>query len=187
MPRKYKAQGFCVTCGCTTSSRFRCALPGHIRRHEAPASRKQKQDQVCAKCYNRTTSEEAPYVAPSTIKGAGNGLFANRDYKYGEFVCKYGGQVYDQRPTTPSNYIIQIKIGRDLKYIDARYNGGPGRYINEHPTGKNNTKFCVIDGAVCVKTVTKNWAVTNLGRGNKSKIAVKSGAELFISYGDEYW
>ena len=46
----------------------------------------------------RKKSTTGTYVATSNIKGAGNGLFARHDYKYGETVCVYLGKITDTQP-----------------------------------------------------------------------------------------
>lgn len=48
---------------------------------------------VCNVCSKRL-SPEHPSVHKSTIPGAGNGLFAERDYGFGEVVTYYDGEVY---------------------------------------------------------------------------------------------
>jgi hypothetical protein len=187
--RKKRASGFCVSCGCTTATRFRNTVGGHIRRYSNPGAGRHRKirDQVCGACYNRKETTTAPFVAKSRIKNAGNGLFANKDFGYGEIVCEYGGKILDERPRGESRYIICMQIGGETKYSDARYGGGPGRYINEHDSGQNNVRFCAVGGAICIKTVSKDYAVTNLGHRRKSKIAVKKGDEFYVSYGSEYW
>lgn len=107
----------------------------------------------------------------STIPNSGQGLFADKDYKKGEFVTYYSGTV--------TNVFIEgdrvLEINKK-SWIDGT---GPctrstalGDYINHClPV---NVKFCISShklNTVCIRT-TK---------------AVEAGTEFFINYGRDYW
>jgi hypothetical protein len=96
-------------------------------------------DRLCSKCYISLKPNE-PSVKTSTIKNAGNGLFADRDYGYNELVCYYKGTVYTKRPGHRSNYIL-YKGGF---WIDGKTSFGKtkGRYINGTTKGKRANGDC---------------------------------------------
>jgi hypothetical protein len=129
-------------------------------------------------------STSTPYVAASNIKRAGNGLFAERSYKYNEIVCTYSGKIMDSPPLSPSDYIVQVS---KTLYIDGKHKGGLGRYINEHPDGLNNVRFSWSNNTLFIRVVSKNYAMTNLAHPVKQTVAISKGSEFYIGYGESYW
>ena len=82
-------------------------------------------------------------VRKSTVHGAGNGLFADRLYKQGEFVTYYAG-TYSSNTNGPR--VLQVD---EDTYVDAAGPCKPGTalgdYIN-HSRRRRNCKFIVETG-----------------------------------------
>lgn len=107
----------------------------------------------------------------STLPNSGKGLFADKDYKKGEFVTYYSGTVTN----------IPIEGDRVLQINKKTWINGEGPCIKSTALGDYlnhclpaNTRFCIsshVINLVCIKT-TK---------------AVKAGSEFFINYGKDYW
>jgi hypothetical protein len=180
---KYRANGFCVSCGCRKATGYKNASSLHLHRYTPPAGYSGKHNQVCNRCAMRKISKSSPYVAVSNIKKAGNGLFAHRNFNYNEIVCTYTGTTYDSPPQNNSDYIVEF----NNMFIDGKLNGGLGRYINEHPQGLNNVRFSLANGSLVVRVVSKNYAMTHLGHDKSQKYGVTNGSEFYIGYGNSYW
>lgn len=113
-------------------------------------------------------------VRNSTIKGAGKGLFAMRDFKEGEIVTVYGGSYFinDQSPyLLTDDYGIIWDGSHDFSETEL------GRWANDadYKTNfENNTFFETIYG---------------LGRPPVLVASrdIKNGEEIFVSYGPRYW
>ena len=87
------------------------------------------------------------YVATSTIPGAGNGLFAKRSFKPGEFIIEYTGKTINHSdkvslyPRNDGEYVLQCSRDR---YVDAADSScsSDARYINT-AGNHNNARFRV--------------------------------------------
>lgn len=116
-------------------------------------------------------------VKASSINNAGDGLFATKDFKKGDFICWYNG-VFIEPPVIEngyydSDYLLKIP-GSDL-YIDAE---DPlscyGRFINDGLSKKNsNCKFIDYDDVYAAGVIATR--------------KIKQGDEIFVSYGHDYW
>ncbi len=127
-------------------------------------------------------------VKPSTIEGAGLGLFTTRPRRRGEYICAYLGRIMSREDfeLAPDAYSVQSYGG---KMLSARYStDGFGRYAND---GRSNTvnncvllteaKFVRMYGQARARTREKG-AICMAARRS-----IPAGAELFVSYGDDYW
>lgn len=173
-----KKQGKCALCGVARSSRW-YNIPDHLKEQI-----KYESSKICELDYTRNKQSNTPVVTKSTIPNAGNGLFADRDYKWNEIITYYDGKEYAlDDPNLPEDKSYFKQCGRYL--IDGRVNFGNalGRYINSPAKGSR---------------VNVRWGSTNLGtriairalnkpKGCKDPIAIKAGQELFITYGPGYW
>lgn len=131
-------------------------------------------------------------VSPSTIAGAGLGLFAdcrdqrllerNNDvvFRKNAFICEYDGdhltkEQFDRRyPRKKSRAPYVIKAKNNL-YVDSiKSNQGLGRYANDCKRAKCNAKFSI-----------------NHRGGTKVSLRaernIKQGEEIMVPYGQEYW
>eukprot|EP01083_Nonionella_stella_P205893 749369_1 len=115
-------------------------------------------------------------VMPSTISMAGMGLFAAKDYHFGEIICEYTGKRLSFRQrwgVSDSTYVM----GGFAKFsaIDAKECLSVfGRYINDHSDmDRINSYFLKI------KDQFKALVVANRN--------ILKGEEIFASYGNIYW
>lgn len=115
-------------------------------------------------------------VKPSTIEGAGMGLFATRNISKGKLVTYYSGTVYT---SVPENTVYTIELS-PFQYLDGRLPLEPdhlGKFINHYPKGLNViTKF----------NPNKRRNPHSLVRFVASR-DIYAGEEIFWDYGDSYW
>ena len=140
-----------------------------------------KKDVHCGKrtCFGKFCAMHLKHLASlrvtkSTAPDAGKGLFALRDFKLDEKICRYTGDFYrDDDAWGRSDYVLQIN--RAL-WIDAsRTNSAVGRFSNDPKgTGKRvNARFSI-------NPVTKEVTL-------KALRPISKGDELFTAYGSGYW
>ena len=83
-------------------------------------------------------------VRPSTIPGAGNGLFAARDFSEGQLVCEYTGEIltFLQAMKAADKTYLMGGFGLNV-HVDARHcPDSMGRYINDpRNSSLENVKF----------------------------------------------
>lgn len=122
----------------------------------------------------KTWSEDDFEIRPSTITGAGNGLFAKVQIEEGDNIGYYTGYIIDEaefnnpdRPFSPyvmwvsSNHII---VGEGPK---ANYT----RYINHN------------DKPNAFLVTSTRWKTARI----EALRSIEPGEELFFNYGDDYW
>lgn len=180
--------GYCVCCKRSRSSRW-YPLSDNTRPYVVDTAAKKgvRPNMVCALCTRRLKANQ-PSVKRSTIPKAGNGLFADRDYKWGETVTYYSGKVYTDRRDVPASPYILFRAGF---FIDGRvdFDGSLGRYINAAKGRKHpNVYFGYqkIGTAVPIKVLTKAMARQKKMSVN-GEYGLRKGEELFIKYGSGYW
>lgn len=118
-------------------------------------------------------------IAKSKIKGAGKGLFAEKEFKRGEVVAKYTGDLVDTQLVRnagqkgSSSYALEVtqKITIDA----ARTNTADGRMIND----ARNTEF---ENNVEFVADRRNKTATL-----KAVRDIKIGEEILVAYGNSYW
>jgi len=126
-------------------------------------------------------------LGPSTIEGAGQGLFAARDFVPARRTCKlttgsrtkpvfvadYGGEVKGIDHTSHNAY--GLAIGND-QMLDAAYVRGWGAMANDGGATRNNAKLAVSrsgeEGVRCRVMATKT---------------IRDGEEILVPYGPSYW
>ena len=118
-------------------------------------------------------------VGPSTIEGAGDGLFVTRAHRAGDMLCVYRGTALTlakvlKMSVSDRDYTVG-GFGLNL-HIDAKPHPHiVARFINDNfrVPGASNAKFVKIKQDKCALVVaTRDLA---------------AGEEIFISYGDGYW
>lgn len=109
-------------------------------------------------------------VKPSTIPGAGLGLFATREFKRGEIICPYTGvlQPTQKKPDDSDKYLLQLSSKNSISAADPA-KSGVGRFAN---TGgkKNNARLSVSSKAANIKATKK----------------IAAGAEILVPYGSSF-
>lgn len=113
-------------------------------------------------------------VKKSTIKKAGNGLYALKDIKKGDTIGDYKGVVLNEKQFNNqkemSMYVLFVTKNH---YIDAKdpKKSNYTRYIN-HSSKPN-----------CVFVTSNRWKTAKV----KAIKNIKTGEELFLDYGPDYW
>lgn len=111
-------------------------------------------------------------IAPSTIRGAGDGLFAMCGFEVGERICGYTGEFLSRRriddrygnlDDTTAPYAVVVEAG----VIDAACKRGIGAWVNE---GEPNAELVEYGNRVYVEALDY----------------IEDGDEILIDYGDEY-
>jgi len=130
-------------------------------------------------CWQHTQLEEGVSIEPSTISGAGLGLFAKKDFDRNQPIVQYSYSEpvtkKELNKTCPGDTLAVYAVERkDGKFENAyKSNDGVGRYANDvHGTRKKQN--------VELKDHKKRvWLV--------AKKKVKKGEELLTDYGPSYW
>jgi len=116
-------------------------------------------------------------IRPSTIPGAGLGLFALKEFNNGDLVVPYKGEILTKEQMDErygdglAPYALQINKNT---YVDSACERGTGSFINTNPK-KNNARFSVYSGrsgsppAASVRAIRK----------------IPAGAEIFVDYGPD--
>ena len=183
-----KKNGKCLSCGTTRCTQWHPVSPDIEQYIDLSKWTPPRKKQVCHVCRVRLHGNK-PIVKRSTIRAAGNGLFADRDYKWGEVITMYTGKVYSSRGDVPpkSNYVLF----RGGFWIDGRtsFGTGLGRYINGTRGGrKPNVYFgyTKLGLEVPIKVLTKSMAKKK-GISTQGEFGLLKNQEIFISYGCGYW
>ena len=125
-------------------------------------------------------------VAPSTIEGAGNGLFATAPIPKGAIVCNYTGYRH--------HYQSQKRL-KDRAYILKLQNGWPKHdrkndgFVDALPTRDVLARF-IKDIRIEEECNVKFEHIQEPGIWHCPVVAqrdIAAGEELFISYGPRYW
>lgn len=120
-------------------------------------------------------------VQNSTIPNSGKGLFTNRDIKKGERFIEYLGEIITEleleRRAENDIFGYAFYINKK-KCIDAYYHPESlARYAND---AKGLTRIKGISNNCCYEIwKSRGWI--------KAEKNIKSGAEILVSYGAEYW
>jgi hypothetical protein len=125
-------------------------------------------------CWNHLRSTQSLRIKPSSIAGAGMGLFAERDFRSGEHITDYTGDYHALRHDRDGGpYHLQLTRHRSIDA--ARTNTAAGRWLNDpHGSGqRTNSEF-----------VMNHARGTGRIRANRT---IAKGDEIFISYGASYW
>ena len=111
-------------------------------------------------------------VRPSTIEGAGDGLFALRNFVTGEVLGDYSGERRNflwMLQNENTGYVMCFGLN---DYVDACVAFDcPGRYVNDTFDGRRNARFVRASGRAQVVAIKP----------------ISAGQEVFAAYGDQYW
>lgn len=120
-------------------------------------------------------------VDVSTIPNSGKGLFAKKDFKKGEYICKFTGDYIDGKELEKrdvggarSAYFIYIDDDTTLDVYDSKC---LAKYANDAEgfrkiRGKRNNSTLTQDGKNIYIQATKD---------------IDAGDEIFVGYGKDYW
>lgn len=133
-------------------------------------------------CWIHLKKKDGLVVKPSTVPGAGKGLFTTVARNVGDVIVRYTGERLTQAQLDRrygnrlAVYAIEIghkRRGSRRRYIDAvdpQYSS-VARYINDCMEGTCNADF--IENGENVDVVANR--------------RIAAGDEVFVSYGSEYW
>ena len=123
-------------------------------------------------------------IAPSQIRGAGNGLYLMEDAEADEWIARYSGDPLtkaecDRRQK--SHYRVQVHKNLFLDAADPKH--FEGRNINDARFSKFkvNARFSAGYTTNICSTTGFYWVRIYATR------KIKAGEEIFISYGDDFW
>lgn len=145
-------------------------------------------------CHHHSKRRFGTRLGPSSIPGAGTGLFAIRDFggpkgraKTGEVLAEYGdgrfgltlrsARVNDPRYRSNYLYLFRKGYAKDGKSTQS----GLGRYANMCRAGQQRARLCRGNNAAFAY---------NRGSGKvtlRSKRRIRRGEEIFVSYGREFF
>ena len=125
-------------------------------------------------CHVHMRSLDGLRVTSSAVAGAGNGLFAARDFAVGDHLADYtGDELIIRRDGDGGPYCLALTQRRAIDA--APTNTGYGRWAND-PRGSGggpNAEFVVNPAR-------------NTGR-LRATARIRKGDEIFVSYGAQYW
>ena len=129
-------------------------------------------------CHNHLRTEMGLRIKKSEIVGAGRNLVAAKDFKKGEHITDYVGDVTigEEGSKLPSAYMFSIRGKPPLIQLDAaRKNTAPGRLVND-PKGSG-------------KKANVDWKLSHRHRTLRmvAKRPIKKNDVLYIRYGRGYW
>lgn len=128
-------------------------------------------------CKKHTKKVLGVSVKKSSIPGAGKGLFAERDFKKGENIVQYNGEIltvdqYDKRYGDDAMGAYGITLDENRVIDAAKTSAGVARYACDFHGSKAkgpNAEYVSDDEEVWIVAI-KN---------------IKKGEEIFTDYGDE--
>jgi uncharacterized protein len=123
--------------------------------------------------------EKQLIVKTSTIPNSGNGLFTTKPIPKGTRVVEYKGRITTWKDVENDHENGYIYTVHSKYVIDARKTlRALARYAND------------ARGLVRIKGITNNCTYVNAEDGRvyiESIKEIPAGAEIFVSYGKEYW
>ena len=123
--------------------------------------------------------EKFLWVKPSTLSGAGKGLFTRIAIPKGTRIVEYKGILKPWHEVKHmdgyNGYLLRINKNIAIDALTSVHL--LGRYANDAQgfaqiKGVKNNAECVTDGLSCYIEATRN---------------IKAGEEIFVDYGIEYW
>jgi SET domain-containing protein len=130
--------------------------------------------------YNRFMNKDV-LVKRSSLPGAGKGLFAKRDFKKGERIIEYGGEIITE---SELNKRAENNVYGYSFYINSR------RVIDAFYTPNELARYANDAKGLFRKEGLKNncsYVIYNHRCWIQAERPIKAGEELFVSYGASYW
>ena len=128
-------------------------------------------------CYQHARTLSHIDIRPSTIPNAGLGLFTLQEFKSGDLIVPYKGEILtraqmDERYGNGlATYALQINKNT---YIDSACARGTASFINTFPR-HNNARFSVYSGR----------AGHPPGASVRATKKIPAGSEIFVDYGPD--
>ena len=167
-----------------TARKRRLEAANALDREQSPSVRVKAAKKQCSRYKPKpSVRPKAVKIAPSSIKGAGLGLYILEDVKKGEFVARYSGEVIDRITNAARRGHYRIKISKNV-YLDAeKLHHFEGRYINDGKRAKRGVNVRFAAGYQL-----NTCSVTNLKWIQIFKTRdIRAGEELVLDYGTDFW
>ena len=134
-------------------------------------------------CWNHLQRDLGLRVRPSTVQGAGRGLFAARELPANHRVPYTGDEIELRAEENGGPYVLETRRGTGIDA--ARRNSGLGRWVND-PRG-------AIDEQGRPRAANCEFTL-HTPRGERQRVAavrtlrpIVRGEELLVRYGSGYW
>lgn len=128
------------------------------------------------------------YVDTSTIPNSGYGLFTKVDFKEGEIICYFTGEmitfkqmedIEKSSPISRCSYFIDTENkNTDKRILDVFNSNCMARFAND-ADGSDNDQF--INNSLIGINNNKTRVYIYADRD------IKAGEEILVSYGEDYW
>jgi hypothetical protein len=131
-------------------------------------------------CWIHTKTLLGLAVRSSTIKNAGNGLFALRDFASGVHIAPYTGEWVNQAEFERRDSMYNLQFNKNL-YLDA---AGIRSAVGKYANACNKVDPQVVPPR-CNAKLAKN--TRNRTAWIEAIKNIKKGEEIFVSYGRAYF
>lgn len=134
---------------------------------------------LTAKYYCKQKGDQGGFKKIYINENIGDGVFAIKDFKCGEFLLEYAGNLVSKVEGEKLQKKYSEDVGSFLFFyndycIDATHNTQFGKYVNDSKVGRN----------CCIKPVYDNDGLLHLCLFALCDRVIKAGEELRYSYGD---
>ena len=174
-------------------------MPNHHKNARARARRARLQSECEA---SEGLEEDNVYIAPSTIQGAGRGVFANKNFKRGDYLAFYDGTIIDNtHEITEQERIYALplddKTHRIIGFKQPTNKDGVAQLINDYvrfvfPDIYELSDFVRKIGHYFMESLNNSNVFTKSRKIGEqinfyASEDLKKGQELFFTYGTRYW
>jgi len=136
--------------------------------------------------FNERIDTKTLYVDTSTIPNSGLGLFAKKSFKSGDYICKFTGELINNREFKKrdvggprSHYFIDMSSHHKGLTLDVYNSKSIARYAND------------AEGMGKIPGLTNNATIYTTKSGYSAYLSatkdIESGEEIFVNYGEDYW
>lgn len=150
----------CVRCKFTKSDGLRCKRNTCVRKDY---------------CWQHLRAVKGVDIRPSTLPGAGTGLVAFRNFRKGEKVAAYSGNLVSAVAAHDSQYAVAWKNGEVVNASSSQHS--IGRYANTCRSADKRGKKCNGNNVKLSRDFTRRKISL------KATKRIKRGNEIFASYG----
>ena len=155
-----------------------------------PCSSLNKKGQPCRlrtkrgdKCWTHLLMHDQLRIKPSTIPGAGLGLFAGKDFKKGDRIALYTGPMLETDKASGTYALQVVKGGPTSTPITI-----DGSSLKNTAGFANDCRSKDVKSKVCKGTNADfKYAAVDRECWLKASKAIKSGQEIFVPYSLGYW
>lgn len=132
-------------------------------------------------CWQHAKKVLGLQIRPSEIPGAGDGLYAAKEFKRGVKITDYGGRLYNRHEDIPperDDYVVQVGT-RFLEHSQPQ--DGYGRWANHCRQQDIKAGYCQGNNSQIAEPRTGDNAFL------RATHRIDPGDEIYTSYGRSYW